>query len=444
MHKIVILGSGESGTGAAILAKRVGYDVFVSDKSPIKVQYKTVLEAQGIPFEEGDHNMERILAADEIVKSPGIPEKTDIMQAIRTKGIPVIGEIELGYRFTKNAKIVAITGSNGKTTTTQLIYHLFKSAGYNAYMGGNVGDSYAELVAGALDLPETKENKRIYVLEVSSFQLDDIKTFKPDVSVLLNITPDHLDRYEYEMSNYVRSKFRITMNQTEIDLFITNADDPEIQRYIKQHEGELRPMMEDIKKEDIKNGIVHLDDDVYDIRSTVLKGPHNIFNAACAINTAWALGMDQHEIQDGLLTFVTPPHRLEVVATKAGITWINDSKATNVDSVFYALQAVDTPIIWIAGGTDKGNDYSPLFDLVRERVKALVCLGLDNEKLKTVFGTYGFPIVEAKSAIEAVEQAQKLANTGETVLLSPACASFDLFKNYEDRGDQFKAAVVGI
>lgn len=441
MQRIVILGSGESGTGAAILAKRMGFDVFVSDKSPIKAAYKATLTELAIPFEEGDHSMDLILNADEIIKSPGIPEKTDVMKAIRAKGIPVIGEIELGFRYTQNARIVAITGSNGKTTTTNLTYHLFREAGVNAFMGGNVGDSYAALVAEALEQPD---QHRTYILEVSSFQLDDIATFQPDIAMLLNITPDHLDRYEYQMINYVRSKFRVTMNQTAAQLLITNANDPEIQGYLSQNPGTVQARMEGIHHNDIQGSVVTVQGHRFDLSDTRLKGPHNMFNAACAIRAALECGIAPDDIKVGLASFTPPPHRLELVTQKAGITWINDSKATNVDSVFYALQAVDTPIVWIAGGTDKGNDYTPLYDLVRNRVKALVCMGLDNEKLKTVFATYGFPIVEAKSAREAVEKAQELAQSGDTVLLSPACASFDLFKNYEDRGDQFRAEVIHI
>jgi UDP-N-acetylmuramoylalanine--D-glutamate ligase len=436
----IILGSGESGTGAALLAKQLGRAVFVSDKSPIKAAYKAVLEANGIPFEEGTHTMERILAADEVVKSPGIPEKTEVMKAIREKGIPVIGEIELGYRHTNNARIVAITGSNGKTTTTTLTYHLFKSAGVNAFMGGNVGDSYAELVAQALLEPNDPAHHRTYILEVSSFQLDDTDTFQPDIAMLLNITPDHLDRYEYKMENYVRSKFRITMNQTESNLFITNADDPAVQGYLQAHAGFVKARMEHVKAADLEGNAVVVDAHRFDLANTQLKGPHNRFNAACAIRAALACGIAPDQIREGLATYAPPAHRLERLGMKDGVTWINDSKATNVDSVLYALQAVDTPIVWVAGGTDKGNDYSPLFPFVKARVKALVCMGVDNEKLKTVFGDFGFPIEEARSAQEAVEKARKLAQSGDTVLLSPACASFDLFKNYEDRGNQFKSA----
>lgn len=440
--KIVILGSGESGTGAALLAQRVGYEVFVSDKSPIKEQYKTVLSGHNIDFEEGIHTLERILEADEVVKSPGIPEKTEVMKAVRAKGIPVIGEIELGYRYANNAVIVAITGSNGKTTTTNLIYHLLKTAGVNARMGGNVGDSFAGLVLQQMDQPQ--EAPPVYVLEVSSFQLDDTVMFRPRISILLNITPDHLDRYDYLLENYVRSKFRIVNNQQIEDLFITNADDENIQHYLENHPDIIHPVMQQVGAKDFQNGYVVIDEYAFDLSHTHLKGPHNLFNAACAIRTVLELGIDPDQIVEGLVRFNPPPHRLERVGDVNGVRWINDSKATNVDAVFYALQAVDTPIVWIAGGTDKGNDYTPLLHLVRQRVKALVCMGVDNEKLKNTFGDFGFPLTEARSAQEAVAQAAALSDEGDTVLLSPACASFDLFKNYEDRGDQFRAAVRGM
>lgn len=440
MKKIVILGSGESGTGAAILAKRVGYDVFVSDKSPIKQQYKDVLEQQGIAYEEGTHSMAQILEADEVIKSPGIPEKTEVMKAIRAKGIPVIGEIEFGYRYAGDAKIIAITGSNGKTTTTTLTYHLLKTAGLNVFMGGNVGDSFAGLVLEALENPTTEP--RIYVLELSSFQLDDIDTFRPNIAMLLNITPDHLDRYEYRMENYVQSKFRIVRNQQLSDLFITNADDESIQHFMENNPGIIHPVMQQVSSDHLQNGYVMVDEYAFDLSSTRLKGPHNAFNASCAIRAALEVGVSAEDIIEGLLSFSPPPHRLEQIGQINGVNWINDSKATNVDSVFFALQAVNTPIVWIVGGTDKGNDYTPLLHLVRERVKAIVCLGVDNEKLKTVFGSFGMPMAEAKSAVEAVKLANELALPGDTVLLSPACASFDLFKNYEDRGDQFRAAVL--
>lgn len=454
---IVILGSGESGTGAAILAQRLGYQVFVSDKSPIKPEYKSVLDQHNITWEEGQHTLDRILAADEVIKSPGIPEKTEVMKAVRAAGINVIGEIEFAFRYAGDCKIVAITGSNGKTTTTTLAYHILKTAGLNAHMGGNVGNSFAQMVADKIENIGTEDMARIYVLEVSSFQLDDCQKFRPDIAILLNITPDHLDRYEYKMENYVASKFRITMNQEPDDLFIFNDLDPEIKSIIPprpalRFQARRIPVSTDVFQNrrikvvknnlDAISGSVSSENYEFDTTNTTLRGPHNMFNAACAIHAALALGAEPSKIQEGLETYMPPPHRLELVAVRDGITWINDSKATNVDSVFYALQAMTEPTIWIVGGQDKGNDYSPLFDLVREKVKAIVCMGVDNAKLREVFGGFGKPMAEAGSAAEAVRLAAGFAEAGDTVLLSPACASFDLFKNYEDRGEQFKQAVL--
>lgn len=455
---IVILGSGESGTGAAILAQRLGYQVFVSDKSPIKSEYKIVLDQHGIEWEEGQHTLDRILVADEVIKSPGIPEKTEVMKAVRAAGINVIGEIEFAFRHAgDDCKIVAITGSNGKTTTTMLAYHLLKTAGLNAHMGGNVGNSFAMMVADVLEHGGAEDTERIYVLEVSSFQLDDCQSFRPDIAILLNITPDHLDRYEYKMENYVASKFRITMNQTNNDLFIFNDSNPEIKAYMPprpapRFQARKIPVNNDVfQNRRIRVPINTLDrvsDSIsmeyceFDMAKTVLRGPHNMFNAACAIHAALALGAEPDRIQEGLETYTPPPHRLELVAVRDGITWINDSKATNVDSVFYALQAMTEPTIWIVGGQDKGNDYSPLFELVREKVKAIVCMGVDNAKLREVFGDFDKPMAEAGSAEEAVRLATGFAEAGDTVLLSPACASFDLFKNYEHRGEQFKQAIL--
>lgn len=440
--RIVILGSGESGTGAALLAKRQGFDVFVSDRGPVKDQYKKTLDEHGIEWEEGLHTMDKILNAKEIIKSPGIPEKSEVMQAVRAKGIPVIGEIELGYRYAGKCTIVAITGSNGKTTTTMLTYHLLKHAGLNVRMGGNVGNSFATMVYEDLEQGNMAKD-RVFVLEVSSFQLDDIATFRPDIAMLLNITPDHLDRYEYKLENYVRSKFRIVMNQKRGDLFITNANDENIGAYLKQHPDAVKCRMERVRKNELKNGYARVGRSyAFDLASTNLRGPHNAFNAACAIRTALRLGVDCMVIEEGLYYFDTPPHRLEKVAEVNGATWINDSKATNVDSVFYALQAMDAPTVWIVGGQDKGNDYSPLYKVVRQKVKAIVCMGVDNSKIVAAFKKYKKPMVETRSAAEAVTAAADFAEEGDVVLLSPACASFDLFKNYEDRGEQFRAAVL--
>ena len=442
--RIVILGSGESGTGAALLAKRQGFDVFVSDRGAIKDEYKKVLDGRGIAWEEGQHTMEEILNAGEVIKSPGIPEKSEVMQAVRTQGINVIGEIEFGYRYAGKCTIVAITGSNGKTTTTMLTHHVLKHAGLNVRMGGNVGNSFATMVYEDLEQDKMGAD-RIFVLEVSSFQLDDIQQFRPNIAMLLNITPDHLDRYEYKLENYVRSKFRITMNQKRGDLFITNANDENIAGLLKNHPETVRCRMERVRRSDLKTCYVRIGRALaFDLASTRLRGPHNMFNAACAIRVALRLGIDPGVIAEGLYSFTTPPHRLEKVAEVNGVTFINDSKATNVDSVFYALQAMDTPTVWIVGGQDKGNDYSPLLKLVRQKVKAIVCMGADNSKIISVFGKFKKPVVETRSAEAAVKAAADFAEEGDAVLLSPACASFDLFKNYEDRGEQFREAVLSM
>ena len=444
-QRLVILGSGESGTGAALLAQACGFDVFVSDKGAIKDNFKQELDAHGIAWEENQHTLDLILNAQEIIKSPGIPEKTDLMQAIRSKGINVIGEIEFGYRYCGKCSIVAITGSNGKTTTTELTYHLMKEAGLNVRKGGNVGNSFARMVLEDIQHRKTKDATRIFVLEVSSFQLDDIQQFKPKISILLNITPDHLDRYEYKMENYIRSKFRIAMNQGRGDVCILNANDPNIQQHLAENPQAVQCKIQWVRKGDLKNGYVRAGrNQAFDIASTNLKGPHNAFNAACAVRAALALGAEPELIEEGLYSYETPPHRLEKVAEINGVTWINDSKATNVDSVFYALQAMETPVVWIVGGVDKGNDYSPLMRLVKKKVRAIVCMGMDNSKIIKAFGKMKKRTVETRSAQEAVQEAAKLAEEGETVLLSPACASFDLFKNYEDRGAQFREAVVGM
>ncbi len=455
--RLVILGSGESGTGAALLAQHLGYDVFVSDKGAIKSEYKTELDAAGIAWEENQHTLDNILNASEIIKSPGIPEKTEVMKAVREKGINVIGEIEFGWRHAGKCQIVAITGSNGKTTTTELTYHLLHTAGLNVRKGGNVGNSFARMVLEKVegrrlrvegDQPSTlnPQPSTIYVLEMSSFQLDDIQQFRPKVAMLLNITPDHLDRYEYQLEKYAAAKFRVTMNQRRGDVFIYNGFDPVVQAGIagatQRRPGNSKPKEIAIRKGFFKNGQIRVGKVAFDMTRGNLRGPHNMFNAACAIRTALLLGADAAKIQEGLDTFVTPPHRLEKVAEINGVTYINDSKATNVDSVFYALQAMDAPTVWIVGGTDKGNDYTPLLKLVRKKVKAIVCMGVDNSKIVSVFRKIKKPLVEVRSAVEAVEAAALLANVGDTVLLSPACASFDLFKNYEDRGAQFREAVL--
>lgn len=439
-----ILGSGESGTGAALLVQRLGGEVFVSDKGAMKDTYKEVLSEHNIAFEEGQHDIARILGASEVIKSPGIPEKSEVMQAVRAQGIHVISEIELAARHAGPCTTIGITGSNGKTTTTHLIYHLLQATRAHVRMGGNVGNSFARMILDDLENGHGQDSTRIFVLEVSSFQLDDTEDFRPDIAVLLNITPDHLDRYDYQMANYVRSKFRITRNQKPADLFITNGDDPEIQAYMHQHPGSVRAHMEQVRQDDLQKGEIRIGSHVFSLKQTALKGPHNAFNAACALHVALHLGAAPEVLQAALHTFTPPPHRLERITVHRGVEYINDSKATNVDSVFYALQAMEQPTVWIVGGQDKGNDYTPLFPLVQERVKAIVCLGADNTKLIETFRSFGKPLVETNSARGAVQAAARLAVAGDAVLLSPACASFDLFKNYEDRGTQFREAVLDL
>jgi UDP-N-acetylmuramoylalanine--D-glutamate ligase len=430
MKKIVILGAGESGVGAALLGKKQGFDVFVSDKSPIKDNFRAELDAAQIPYESGCHTEGVILKADEIIKSPGIPEKIALIHTIQRHKIPIISEIEFASRFTKS-RIIGITGSNGKTTTTSLVYHIFKTGGLDVAVGGNIGRSFARLLA------EEPEHD-FYVLELSSFQLDGIHTFRPYISILLNITPDHLDRYDYKMANYVASKFRITMNQTEDDIFITNKEDLEIKRF--RDTNIVNPNEWVIS--------THFDSDLlrgrFDMSKTRLRGPHNYFNASCAIAAAIVCGVGDAKIQKGLETFINAPHRLEFVANINGTDYINDSKATNVDSVYWALKAMNKPTVLILGGQDKGNDYKSLEEIVAQKVKAIVCMGVDNKKLLEFFTPIVKNIEETHSVADAVKVAAKYTEGGDAVLLSPACASFDLFKNYEDRGDQFKKAVLGM
>ena len=430
MKKIVILGAGESGVGAALLAKKQGFEVFVSDKNAIKDNYKAELDEAQIPYESGVHTEGVILTADEIIKSPGIPEKIALIHTIQRHKIPIISEIEFASRFTKS-RIIGITGSNGKTTTTSLVYHIFKTGGLDVAVGGNIGKSFARLLA------EEPEHD-FYVLELSSFQLDGIHTFRPYISILLNITPDHLDRYDYKMANYVASKFRITMNQTEDDIFITNKEDLEIKRF--RDTNIIQPNEWVIS--------THFDSDLlrgrFDMSKTNLRGPHNYFNASCAIASAIVCGVSDAKIQKGLETFVNAPHRLEFVANINGTDYINDSKATNVDSVYWALKAMKKPTVLILGGQDKGNDYTAIEKIVAEKVKALVCMGVDNQKLLEFFTPIVKNIEETHSAADAVRVAAKYTEGGDVVLLSPACASFDLFKNYEDRGEQFKKEVLAM
>lgn len=426
----VVLGGGESGVGAAILAQKLGHEVFVSDKGKIKDSYKEELEKRGIPYEEGQHDENRIEKADQVVKSPGIPDKAPLVVHLVERGVPVISEIEFAFPHT-DAFLIGITGSNGKTTTTKLIYHLLRTAGWNVGLAGNVGYSFARCVA--------EEHYDHYVLELSSFQLDGIRDFRSNIAMLLNITPDHLDRYDYQLEKYIRSKFRIIMNGQPGDLFLYNGEDENIASLLEL----IPPAVETIAvtSQAIKDHSLVLNGAIFDLRPTALRGRHNYANALFAVHTLMRLGVEKEVIERGLRSFVPVPHRLEPVGTIGGVQYLNDSKATNVDAVYYALQAMEQPVIWIVGGQDKGNDYGPLLPLVREKVKALVCLGLDNEKLRAVFGEIAPQLVETQSAAAAVQAASQLAAAGDVVLLSPACASFDLFKNYEDRGDQFRRAV---
>ncbi len=429
-NKITILGGGESGVGAALLAKKLGHHVFVSDKGSIAEKYKQELNKNAIPYEEGGHDLTKILTADEIIKSPGIPDAAPPVQAALAKGIPVISEIEFANRYT-DATVIAITGSNGKTTTTKLTFHLLETAGFDVAIGGNVGYSFARLVA---DAP-----KAYYVLEISSFQLDNIQMFRPYISMILNITPDHLDRYDYQLEKYAAAKFRVFKNQQAADIFLYNADNEIITNYIKTIQ--LAPKGVAISENSITGNFVIVNDTRFDLSRTQLRGRHNFMNALFAIHAAKALGANDEAIQRGLETFVSVPHRMEVVADINGVEYINDSKATNVDAVFYALEAMTRPTVWIVGGQDKGNDYAPLLPFVQEKVRAIVCMGVDNSKIIKAFTECGKPIIETRSAAQAVKTASEQALPGDVVLLSPACASFDLFKNYEDRGEQFKAAV---
>jgi UDP-N-acetylmuramoylalanine--D-glutamate ligase len=440
--KIVILGAGESGVGAALLAKQKGYDVFVSDASAIKPIFQAELEVNHIPFESGTHDVDRILAADEVMKSPGIPEKNELVKQIRAKGIPVISEIEFGFRYKGASKIVAITGSNGKTTTTSLLYHICKVAEEDVAIVGNIGFSFARQIA--------VDPKALYVIEVSSFQLDDIHSFRPDIAILLNITEDHLDRYNYQFEHYVKSKFRIIENLTEKDCFIYCIDDEVITKHLEllTTHTNLLPfsMKQELKKGAyIKNEQMMLK--IQEERVTMsiydfaLKGKHNAYNTMAASIAASTLGIRKEKIREAVSNFHSLEHRMEFVATVKGVDFINDSKATNVNSTWYALESMQKPTILILGGVDKGNDYALVADLVKDKVKAIVCMGTDNAKLIEFFKDKVAQIIEVDSAKKAVNASFKLAEKGDVVLLSPACASFDLFKNYEDRGQQFKESV---
>ena len=440
--KIVILGAGESGVGAALLAKQKGYNVFVSDASAIKPIFQAELEANHIPFESGKHDIERILDADEVMKSPGIPEKSDLVKQIRAKGIPVMSEIEFGYRYKGASKIVAITGSNGKTTTTSLLYHICKVAGQDAAIVGNIGFSFARQIA--------QDPKALYVIEVSSFQLDDIHSFRPDIAILLNITEDHLDRYNYQFGNYIKSKFRIIENQTEQDCFIYCIDDEVVVKHLELLTTHTNLLPFSMKQELKKGGYIKNEQMMLKIQEErvtmsiydfALKGKHNAYNTMAASIAASTLGIRKEKIREAVSNFHSLEHRMEFVATVKGVDFINDSKATNVNSTWYALESMQKPTILILGGVDKGNDYALVADLVKDKVKAIVCMGTDNAKLIEYFKDKVAQIIEVDSAKKAVNASFKLAEKGDVVLLSPACASFDLFKNYEDRGHQFKESV---
>ena len=440
--EIVVLGGGESGTGAAILARKKGYRVMVSDNGPIKEKYKSVLKKYAIDFEEKGHSEDRIVRCSEVIKSPGIPETAPLVQRLRKKGLPVISEIEFAGRHT-DAKKICITGSNGKTTTTLLTHHILKKAGLDAGLAGNVGTSFAWQIA--------ENDHKVYVLEISSFQLDGMYDFKADIGVLLNITPDHLDRYGYDFKRYTMSKFRILQNMTKRDAFIYNADDPAITENLKEKTVHARLYPFSLQDRHYKEGAflkeneIIINNDKNQLTMTLeelaLQGRHNVYNSMAAGIAARLMDIRKETIKNSLSDFHNIPHRLEYVASVYGITFLNDSKATNVNSTWYALEYVEKPTVWIAGGIDKGNDYSFIKKLVKKKVKAIVCLGIDNEKIHREFSSVVPIITDAKSAEEAVLAAYHLADKGDTVLLSPACASFDLFESYEDRGNQFKNAV---
>jgi UDP-N-acetylmuramoylalanine--D-glutamate ligase len=437
---IVILGAGESGVGAALLAKKQEWNVFVSDAGKIKADYKTELDNNQIEWEENTHSIDRIFQAELIVKSPGIPEKTDLMRALRNKQVKIISEIEFAGYYTRG-KSICVTGSNGKTTTTMLTHHILKKAGWDVGLAGNVGKSFAKQVA--------EGDHDWYVLELSSFQLDDMFDFKADIGILTNISPDHLDRYENQMQKYVDSKFRILNNQNHEDWFIYNYDDPIIREELSKRKLSMNLAPFSLKEE-IKVGayavnnqlIINIKDQLtMSIHELALKGKHNTQNSLAAGIAARIVEIRKSIVRESLEDFENVEHRLEFVAKVNGIEFINDSKATNINSTWYALETMENPVVWVMGGVDKGNDYSELSNLVKDKVKAIICLGIDNQKIIKAFGHLVETIVEVGSATEAVAYAYRLAKKNETVLLSPACASFDLFENYEDRGNQFKQAV---
>ena len=428
---IIILGGGESGVGAALLAQKQGAKVFLSDRGDIKESYQKELQAAGIEFEQGQHSIDRILLADEVIKSPGIPDGVSLLKKLREKNIPIIGEIEYAARFT-TAKVLAITGSNGKTTTAYLIHHLLTHAGIKSALVGNVGFSFARSITEG-------DTAEIYVLELSSFQLDSIKTFQPDLAAVLNITADHLDRYDYDINAYADSKLRITLNQQENDHFWYLKEDIETNKALGRNF--VKAQKQTVSKNDINGQQIQVEGEWMDLTQTQLRGKHNALNALFACQMIETLGISMATLQEGLKTFQSVPHRLESVAIIDGVEYINDSKATNVDSVTYALDAMKKEIIWIAGGIDKGNDYSGLLELVQTKVKALICLGKDNTKLKATFGDLINDITEVDNMEDAIATAMAKATKGQVILLSPACSSFDLFDNYAARGDQFRAIV---
>ena len=443
MARLTVLGGAESGVGAAVLAKVKGFEVFLSDNGKIKEEYAAMLRKWDIPYEEGGHTESKVLAADEIVKSPGIPDSAPLVRKLVAQGTPVISEIEFAGRY-DNAKKICITGSNGKTTTTSLIYYLLQNAGLNVGLGGNIGKSYALQVA--------TEKHDYYVLEISSFQLDGCYSFRPDIAIITNITPDHLDRYDYKLENYVKSKFRITRNLRPEDCFIFDSDDAITIAHLDKIVLKAKSLPFSQEREVAQGAFLRNDEivvrygedesSIY-LKELALGGRHNVYNSMAAALAAKAAGIDNAVIRESLRTFKAIEHRLEPVLSVGGVLYINDSKATNVDSAWYALDAQTKPVVWIVGGTDKGNDYSQLAGLVKEKVKAIVCLGVDNSKIHAAFeGIVGADrMVDTRSAEEAVKASAALAEDGDVVLLSPCCASFDLFKNYEDRGEQFKEAV---
>jgi UDP-N-acetylmuramoylalanine--D-glutamate ligase len=440
MKRIVVLGAAESGAGAAVLAKVKGFDVFVSDMSAIKDKYKKQLDEHGIVWEEGHHTEELILNADEVIKSPGIPDSAPMIVKIKEKQIPIISEIEFAGRYT-NAKMICITGSNGKTTTTSLIYYILKEAGYNVGLAGNIGRSLALQVA--------EEHFDYYVIELSSFQLDNMYDFRADIAVLMNITPDHLDRYDFKMQNYVDSKMRITRNQTENDAFVFWNDDPIVKKELAKYD--LKAKLYPFSEFHENDAIAYTEDKEYVIEKPTpfnmeqeelaLTGKHNLYNSLAAGITADIAGVSNEMIRKGLSSFAGVEHRLEKAGRVRGVDFVNDSKATNVDACWYALESMKQPTVLILGGKDKGNDYSHIFDLVKEKCIGLVFLGVDNSKLHAAFDGFGIPIADVKSMKDCVDECYKMAKPGSCVLLSPCCASFDLFKNMEDRGDQFKECV---